>query len=121
MKISAGGMEFTDLDFPDREGLAARVKSGKFISVSFLEIVVGGARSPAVHSDIAAFSSGVAQQLRAKVVVVCRKQAHPLSAGAVNPPEGALVRCLDIKDPENCPMGILTYHCCLDTGQPTMP
>ena len=114
---SAGGGEFADLDFAGRKRLAARIESNEFVPMPLLEIVVGGARSPAVHGDIAARARGVTQQFRANVVWVFRKKSRPVSAGSVNPPESAFIRRLDLEGPENRPMRIIALHHGIDKEQ----
>ena len=65
--------KFTDFAFANRKRLAARVQGDEFIPMPFLEIVVGSARGPSVHGDIAVGAGGITQQLRGNVVGVFRE------------------------------------------------
>ena len=81
-----------------------------------LEIVVGGARSPLVDRQIAACVRGMAQQFRAHVVLIFRKQPRPVSTGSINTPEDALLRGFDMEDPRDRPMRVTEFHSAFDTG-----
>lgn len=81
-----------------------------------LEIVVGGARSPAIDRQIAACVRGIAQQFGAHVVLIFRKQPRPVSTGSINTPEDALLRGFDMEDPHDRPMRVMDFHSAFDTG-----